>query len=81
MAHVAGGLLLGLAAAAGVNAANIRFEAVGMAGTIQLLIIPSPAVCAGAAAAYFPLSLAATWIAVRRRVGQPVASLLTAVTA
>jgi putative ABC transport system permease protein len=75
------GLLLGLAATAGVNAANIRFEAVGMAGTIQLLIAPSPGICIGAAAAYFPLSLAATWIAVRRRVGQPVASLLTAVTA
>jgi putative ABC transport system permease protein len=78
---VFGGLALGLAAAAGVNAADIRFEAVGMAGTIQLLIVPSPAICLGAAAAYFPLSLAATWIAVRRRVGQPVANLLTAVTA
>jgi putative ABC transport system permease protein len=78
---VAAGLILGLAAAVGVNAANIRFEAVGMAGTIQLLVVPSPALCLGAAAAYFPLSLAATWIAVRRRVGQPVANLLTAVTA
>lgn len=75
-----GGLALGLAAAAGVNAANIRFEASGMAGTIRLLIVPSPAVCLGAAAAYFPLALAATWVAVRRRVGQSVASLLTSVT-
>ncbi|HSM92164.1 MAG TPA: FtsX-like permease family protein [Anaeromyxobacteraceae bacterium] len=79
-AGVLGGLLLGLAAAAAVNAADIRFEAVGMAGTIQLLIVPSPGVCLAAAAAYFPLSLAATWVAVRRRVGQPVANLLTAVT-
>jgi putative ABC transport system permease protein len=78
---VVAGLLLGLAAAGGVNAANIRFEAPGMAGSIQLLIVPSPAVCAVAAAAYFPLTLAATWLAVRRRVGQPVANLLTAVTA
>jgi putative ABC transport system permease protein len=79
-AGLVAGLVIGLAAAAGINAANIRFEAVGMAGTIQLLILPSPAVCAVAAAAYFPLSLAATWIAVRRRVGLPVANLLTAVT-
>jgi putative ABC transport system permease protein len=76
---VLAGLLLGLAAAGAVNAANIRFEAVGMAGTIQLLIVPSPAVCAAAALAYFPLALVATWLAVRRRVAQPVASLLTAV--
>lgn len=75
------GLVLGLAAAAAVNGANIRFQAIGMAGSIQLLIVPSLVVCLGAAAAYFPLSLAATWIAVRRRVGQPVASLLTAITA
>jgi putative ABC transport system permease protein len=78
---VVAGLLLGLAAAAAVNAANIRFVAVGMAGTIQLQIIPNPAACLVAAAAYFPLSLVATWIAVRRRVGQPVADLLTAVAA
>lgn len=74
------GLLLGLAAAAGINAADVRFEAVGMAGTIQLLIVPSPAVCLGVAAAYFPLALAATWFAVRRRVARPVATLLTAIT-
>jgi len=74
------GLGLGLVAAVVVNAADIRFEAVGMAGTIQLLLLPSPAVCAAAALAYFPLSLAATWIAVRRRVGRSVADLLTAVT-
>jgi putative ABC transport system permease protein len=76
---VLAGLLLGLGTAAAVNGANIRFEAVGMAGTIQLLIVPSPAVCVAAALAYFPLALAATWIAVRRRVAQPVANLLTAV--
>jgi putative ABC transport system permease protein len=77
---VAAGLLLGLAAAVGVSAADIRFQAVGMAGTVRLRIVPSVGVCAVAAAAYFPLALAATWLAVHRRVGQPVANLLTAVT-
>jgi putative ABC transport system permease protein len=76
---VLAGLILGLAAAGAINAANIRFEAVGMAGTIQLLIVPSPGVCLAAAAAYFPLAFVATWLAVRRRVAQPVANLLTAV--
>jgi putative ABC transport system permease protein len=74
------GLALGLAAAGAVNAADIRFEATGMAGTIQLLIVPNLVVCLGAAAAYFPLTLAATWFAVHRRVGRSVADLLTAVT-
>jgi putative ABC transport system permease protein len=78
---VVAGLLLGLAAAAGVSAADIRFQAVGMAGTVQLQLIPSAAVCTLAATAYFPLALAATWLAVHRRVGKPVANLLTAVTA
>ena len=78
---VAAGLLLGLAAAAGVSAADIRFQAVGMAGMVRLQIVPSVGVCAVAAAAYFPLALAATWLAVHRRVARPVASLLTAVTA
>jgi putative ABC transport system permease protein len=78
---VVAGLLIGLAASAAVTAADIRFGAVGMAGTVQLQLVPSAAVCTGAALAYFPLALAATWLAVRRRVGQPVANLLTAVTA
>jgi putative ABC transport system permease protein len=77
---VAAGLLLGLTAAEAVNAANIRFTPPGIAGTIRLLILPNAAICAVVAALYFPLALAATWIAVRRRVGQSVASLLTAVT-
>lgn len=80
-AGVGGGLLLGLAAAAAVTAAGVRFVAVGMAGTVQLQILPSPVVCLVAAVTYFPLALGATWLAVRRRVGRPVAELLTAVTA
>jgi putative ABC transport system permease protein len=78
---VAAGLAIGLAAAGLVNAAGIRFTPPGMAGTIRLLILPGPALCAGTAALYFPLSLAATWIAVRRRIARSVASLLTAVAA
>ncbi|MGB8931894.1 MAG: FtsX-like permease family protein, partial [Anaeromyxobacteraceae bacterium] len=78
---VAAGLLLGLAGAAGVSAADIRFQAVGMAGTVRLQIVPSAGVCAVVAVAYFPLALAATWLAVRRRVARPVANLLTSVTA
>jgi putative ABC transport system permease protein len=78
---VAAGLALGLAGAAAVGAADIRFVAVGMAGTLRLQIIPHLGVCLAAAAAYFPLALGATWLAVRRRVAQPVAQLLTAVTA
>lgn len=76
---VAAGLLVGLAAAGAVSGAGVRFHPPGMAGGVRLLIVPDPAVCAAAAAIYFPLALAATWIAVRRRVGQPVATLLTAV--
>jgi putative ABC transport system permease protein len=78
---IAAGLVLGLAAAFAVRGANIQVEPSGMAGTFQLLMTPSPSVCAAAAAAYFPFSLVATWVAVRRSVAQPVAKLLTAVTA
>jgi putative ABC transport system permease protein len=76
---IGAGLLLGLAAAAAVRFANIQVEPSGMAGTMQLLLPPSVPHCLAAAAAYFPFSLTATWLAVRRSVGQPVAQLLTAV--
>ncbi len=76
---IGAGLALGLVAAAAVNGADVRFQPPGMAGTIRLLILPDPATCAAIAALYFPLSLAATWVAVRRRVGRSVANLLTAV--
>jgi putative ABC transport system permease protein len=78
---VAVGLLLGLAVTGALGAADVQVFGVGMAGTFRLLLIPSPSTCLVAAAAYFPLSLAATWLAVRRSVAQPVAQLLTAVTA
>lgn len=76
---VAAGLALGLAAAGAVSGADVRFHPPGMAGGVRLLIVPDPAVCVAAAAAYFPLALAATWLAVRRQVGRSVATLLTAV--
>jgi hypothetical protein len=44
-------------------------------------LVPTPFGCLVAAAAYFPLAAAATWLAVRRSVGKPVANLLTSVTA
>ncbi len=75
------GLALGLGAAWVVNGANVRFSPPGIAGSIQLVILPSPVLCAGLAALYFPLSLAATWIAVRRRVRERVVNLLTAAAA
>jgi putative ABC transport system permease protein len=77
---VAVGLALGLAAAATVNHLRIPFHPPGMAGGVPLLIVPDAALCAASAALYFPLSLAATWIAVRGRVRARVATLLTAVT-
>lgn len=75
------GLALGLAVAAAVGAAHVELEVSGMAGTFPLGIRPTAPICAVAAAACFPFSLAATWLAVRRGVARPVASLLTAVTA
>lgn len=78
---IALGLLLGLAVSAGVGAAHVEIEASGIAGTLPLRLQPTFAVCVVAAAAYFPFSLAATWLAVRRGVARPVADLLTAVTA
>jgi putative ABC transport system permease protein len=78
---IVAGLLLGLAASGAVGAAHIEVEPSGIAGSIPLRLVPTPSVCIAAALAYFPFSLAATWLAVRRRVGRPVAQLLTAVTA
>lgn len=78
---IAAGLLLGLPVSAAVGAADVQVEPSGIAGTIPLRLVPTPSVCVAAALAYFPCSLAATWLAVRRSVGRPVVQLLTAVTA
>ncbi|HSN14836.1 MAG TPA: FtsX-like permease family protein, partial [Anaeromyxobacteraceae bacterium] len=78
---VALGLALGLAAAAIVNGSGVRYTPPGVAAPIPLLVIPTPLLCASLAAVYLPLSLTATWVAVRRRVARPVAHLLSAVAA
>jgi putative ABC transport system permease protein len=78
---LAAGLALGLAVAAVVNAAGVEFEPPGVGGRIPLLVVPSPAVCVGAAVLLAALALAATFFAVRRRVRAPVAVLVTEVTA
>jgi len=75
------GLALGLAAVAAVNRANLRFAAPGFADRIQLLLHPTATQCLAIAALILPLTLAATWIAVRRRLRTGVAELLTTATA
>jgi putative ABC transport system permease protein len=75
------GLALGLATAAAVNAAGIEFEPPGVGGKIPLLLVPSPAVVVAGATLLAALTLAATFVAVRRRVRAPVAALVTEVAA
>jgi putative ABC transport system permease protein len=78
---LAAGLALGLAATAAVNAAGIQFEPPGVGGKIPLLLVPSPALAVAGAVLLAALTLAATWLAVRRRVRAPVAALVTEVAA
>lgn len=78
-AGVAAGLVVALLAVAAVNGSGVRYSPPGVSAPIPLLIIPTPGLLAGLAAAYFPLSLFATWLAVRRQIARPVAGLLTAV--
>jgi putative ABC transport system permease protein len=70
------GLFVGLAGAAGVNAAGIRFSPPGVTGTVQLLLTPTPLWCGLIALVLVPMSAIGTWLAVRRRVQEPVVSLL-----
>ena len=74
---VGAGLIVGVAVALGVNAANIRFSPPGMPGTIQLVLTPTPLLCAAIALVLVPMSAVGTWLAVRRRVREPVVSLLS----
>jgi hypothetical protein len=60
-----------------VNGADVRFAAPGLADRIQLLLHPTAAQCLAIAALLIPLTLAATWSAVRRRLRTGVAELLT----
>jgi putative ABC transport system permease protein len=78
---LAGGLALGLAAAAAVNAANVQFEPPGVGGRIQLLVTPDPVLSLVLGAVLLGLSVAATWVAVRRKVRERVATLVAEVAA
>ena len=48
-----------------------------MPGTIQLLLTPTPQLCAALALVFVPMSAVGTWLAVRPRVREPVVSLLS----
>jgi putative ABC transport system permease protein len=72
------GLTLALLVAGAVNGANIRFSPPGVAGTIQLLLTPTPLLCLALVALFLPLSALATWLAVRRKVRTPVVELIHA---
>jgi putative ABC transport system permease protein len=76
---VLAGAALGLLWTLAVNQAGIRFTPPGAAGTIQLLLRPTPVLFLGLAILVGPLTLAATWIAVRRRLRRGVCDLLTMV--
>ncbi len=78
---VAAGLALALAVAGAVRAADVRFQPPGVGGSIPLILTPTAGMCLGAAALLFGLTLGATWIAVRRRVRERVATLIVEVTA
>ncbi len=78
---VSAGLALALGAALAVRAGRVEFQPPGVGGNIRLDLMPSAAICAGAAALFLVLSLAATWLAVRRRVKERIASLVVEVAA
>jgi len=80
-AALCAGLALGLAACAAVNAAGLEFEPPGVGGKIPLRLTPDLAVSVALGAALAALTLAATWVAVRRRTRAEVALLLSEVTA
>lgn len=74
---VLGGLALGLAGAAGINAADIRFKPPGVAGTIPLLIVPSVPASLLQAALTIPGVAFAAWLVVRAQLKRNVVDLLT----
>lgn len=78
---VAAGLALALAVAGAVRAANVRFQPPGLGGSIPLVLTPTAGTCLCAAALLFALTLGATWMAVRRRVRERVATLIVEVAA
>jgi hypothetical protein len=64
-----------------VRAADIRFEAPGAGYPIRLLFTPTPAVFAVVAALFLALTIAATFVAVRRKARERVAILMAEVAA
>lgn len=78
---LATGLALGLGGAALVNAANLPFEPPGVGGRIQLVLSPDPLISVVIAVPLLALTLAATTIAVRRKVKERVTTLIAEVAA
>lgn len=78
---LAAGLAVSLAVSTAVRAAGVSFHPPGLGGAIPLLLTPSAATYAGAAALLVALTLGATWAAVWRRVRERVASLIVEVAA
>jgi putative ABC transport system permease protein len=74
------GLVLALVTAGLVNLQDIRVAPPGVPGSMQLLLTPNPALCAGLAGVLGVLSLLATVIATRRRTRENIARLMTALT-
>jgi putative ABC transport system permease protein len=80
-ASVGAGIAGALAAAALVNAANIRFSPPGVPGTVQVLLLPSWPIVLAVAALLVPLAALVTYAVARRRAALRTADLLTATTA
>jgi putative ABC transport system permease protein len=78
---IGAGAVAALAVAGAVNLSDLRFEPPGVGGKIQLLITPNLAAFAAPAALLLALSLAATWIAVRRKARTRVSALIAEVAA
>jgi putative ABC transport system permease protein len=73
---ILGGLVLALVSASAINHAGLRFSPPGVPGSIQFMLTPTPALCAALAALILPLSVVASWLAVRRRTRDSIVGLL-----
>jgi putative ABC transport system permease protein len=78
---VLAGAAFAAAAALVVEAADVRFEPPGSGTPVHLQFMPAPEVFLGTGGLFLVLTLAATFIAVRRKVRTPVAELLVEVAA
>jgi putative ABC transport system permease protein len=72
------GLVLALGTAGLVALGNLRVTPPGMPGSMKLLLLPSPQLCAGIAVILGVLSLLATVVATRRRTRENIVKLMTA---